>query len=170
MAVLNVTPDSFSDGGRLMMSKKATAAAEGGVAASGAAGDASDADGADDDPPPDIPAVLAAAHLAVSLGADLLDVGGQSTRPGALRVPEALEARRVVPVVRALAADARLRALGIPISVDTFYASVAEAALAAGAHIINDVTGGKGDGSGAGGRMAAAVARMCGGTTDWPVP
>lgn len=158
MAVLNVTPDSFSDGGRLMAAakkgKEASAESGGGSSRQKSSGGA---DSEDSDPPTDVPAVLAAARLAVSRGADLLDVGGQSTRPGAKKVSEELEARRVVSAVRALAADERLKALKIPISVDTFYASVAEKALEAGAHIINDVTGGKGDREN--GKMAAAVAR-----------
>ena len=160
MAVLNVTPDSFSDGGRLMAKKeKATTAGattEGVEAESGSSAESSAFD-YDDDAPPDIPAVLAAARLAVSQGADLLDVGGQSTRPGASRVPEELEARGSSRVIRALAADEKLKSLKIPISVDTFYALVAKQALEAGAHIINDVTGGKGDGIE--GKMARAVAR-----------
>ena len=174
MAVLNVTPDSFSDGGRLMARGKGEASESGSSGSSGggsaeksssssdssssAAAAFEEEEGLGEDPPTNIPAVLAAAHLAVSRGADLLDVGGQSTRPGAARVPEEVEARRVLPAVRALAADERLKSLRIPISVDTFYASVAERALEAGAHIINDVTGGKGDG-GEEGKMAAAVAR-----------
>lgn len=105
MGVLNVTPDSFSDGGRY----------------------------ADRD--------AAVAH-ALSLradGADLVDVGGESTRPGAQRVEAGEESRRVVPVVTELA-----RA-GVPVSVDTYRASVAAAALEAGARIVNDVSGGLGD-------------------------
>lgn len=83
----------------------------------------------------------AAAHglMLADLGADLIDVGGESTRPGALRVPANLERRRVVPVVRALA-DA-----GLTVSVDTMRASVAAAALSAGAAAVNDVSGGLAD-------------------------
>ncbi len=102
MGILNVTPDSFSDGGVL----------------AGVSG-----------------AVDAAVRM-VEAGADLIDVGGESTRPGAAPVPEPEELRRVVPVVEALA-----RRLSVPISVDTYKASVAEAALAAGAAIVNDVSG-----------------------------
>ncbi|MDT4982644.1 MAG: dihydropteroate synthase, partial [Pseudonocardiales bacterium] len=72
-------------------------------------------------------------------GADLIDVGGESTRPGAQRVEAAEETRRVLPVVKALAAQ------GIPISVDTYRASVAAAAIEAGASVVNDVSGGLGD-------------------------
>ena len=92
MGILNVTPDSFSDGGRL-----ATVA----------------------------DALRAAAALR-DAGADVLDVGGESTRPGAGAVDEAEERRRVVPVIRRLAAE-----IGLPVSVDTRRASVAVEALAA---------------------------------------
>ncbi|MEM9074152.1 MAG: dihydropteroate synthase [Myxococcota bacterium] len=107
--VLNVTPDSFSDGGRFETVERALAHAE---------------------------AMLAA-------GADVIDVGGESSRPagrtygdGALRVPVEEELRRVVPVVEGLVAR------GAVVSVDTVKAEVAAAALEAGAHIINDVSGG----------------------------
>jgi dihydropteroate synthase len=105
MGVLNVTPDSFSDGGRYA----------------------------------DLDAAAEHARRMVGLGADLIDVGGESTRPGARRIPAAEEARRVLPVIRMLAAD------GIMLSVDTYRASVAEAALRAGATIVNDVSGGQAD-------------------------
>jgi len=103
--VLNVTPDSFSDGGRWV---DPDAAAEHGLAM------------ADE-------------------GADVVDVGGESTRPGAHRVDPEEESRRVVPVVRALAAAA------VRVSVDTSRAAVADAALDAGATIVNDVSGGLAD-------------------------
>ena len=103
MGIVNVTPDSFSDGGRFA---DARAAIEHGQ------------------------------DLAVA-GAALLDVGGESTRPGAAPVDAAEELRRVVPVVRELAAVA-----GVPVSVDTTKAAVAAAALDAGAAMVNDVTGG----------------------------
>jgi dihydropteroate synthase len=102
MGVLNVTPDSFSDGGAFL-------AAEQGIAHG--------------------LALFAA-------GADIVDVGGESTRPGGERVPADEERRRVVPVIRAL----RERGAGL-ISVDTSRAEVARAALAAGADIVNDVSG-----------------------------
>ncbi|MDT4974803.1 MAG: dihydropteroate synthase [Pseudonocardiales bacterium] len=105
MGVLNVTPDSFSDGGRYAS--------------------------VDD-------AVAHAVKMRAD-GADLIDVGGESTRPGAQRVEAAEETRRVLPVVKALAAQ------GIPISVDTYRASVAAAAIEAGASVVNDVSGGLGD-------------------------
>ncbi|MDX2603991.1 dihydropteroate synthase [Streptomyces caniscabiei] len=105
MGVVNVTPDSFSDGGRFF---DTTAAVKHGL---------------------DM----------VAEGADLVDVGGESTRPGAARVDEAEELRRVVPVVRGLASE------GVTVSVDTMRASVAEQALAAGAALVNDVSGGLAD-------------------------
>lgn len=101
MGILNVTPDSFSDGGRYL---------------------ATDA------------AVARALELERE-GADILDVGGESTRPGSDPVDPAEEERRVVPVIAALRG-----ALKIPISIDTRRASVAQAALAAGARIVNDVS------------------------------
>ena len=101
MGILNVTPDSFSDGGRF----------------------AGPAD-----------AVRHAQRL-VDEGADLIDVGGESTRPGAAPVPAAEEARRVVPVIRALA-----KRLAVPVSVDTSKAEVARRAIDAGASLVNDVT------------------------------
>lgn len=103
MGILNVTPDSFSDGGELA-----------------------------DDPS----LALDRARAMVEAGAALLDVGGESTRPGADPVPEAEEIRRVLPVVEAL-----VRELSVPVSVDTRKAAVAHAALAAGAVIVNDVSG-----------------------------
>ncbi|MFD4195388.1 dihydropteroate synthase [Amycolatopsis thermoflava] len=105
MGVLNVTPDSFSDGGRYL----------------------------------DLDAALAHAHEMWERGADIIDVGGESTRPGSSRVDAETETARVLPVVRALAAD------GLRLSVDTTRAAVAEAALDAGAEIINDVSGGLAD-------------------------
>ncbi len=105
MGVVNVTPDSFSDGGRWF---DTTAAVKHGL---------------------DL----------VSEGADLVDVGGESTRPGATRVDEAEELRRVIPVVRGLASE------GVTVSVDTMRATVAEQALAAGAALVNDVSGGLAD-------------------------
>ncbi|MDK1472309.1 dihydropteroate synthase [Streptomyces sp. 549] len=113
MGAVNVTPDSFSDGGRWF---DTTAAVKRGL---------------------DL----------VAEGADLVDVGGESTRPGATRVDEAEELRRVVPVVRGLAGE------GVVVSVDTMRASVAEQAVAAGARLVNDVSGGRADP-----RMVAAVA------------
>ncbi|MEB8341018.1 dihydropteroate synthase [Streptomyces endophyticus] len=105
MGVVNVTPDSFSDGGRFF---DTTAAIKHGL---------------------DL----------VSEGADLVDVGGESTRPGASRVDEDEELRRVIPVVRGLASE------GVTVSVDTMRASVAEQSLAAGASLVNDVSGGLSD-------------------------
>lgn len=113
MGVVNVTPDSFSDGGRWF---DTTAAVKHGI---------------------DL----------VAQGADLIDVGGESTRPGAPRVDEDEELRRVVPVVRGLASE------GVTVSVDTMRATVAEQALGAGAVLVNDVSGGLADA-----RMVPAVA------------
>src|ERR1043166_6812651 len=100
MGIVNVTPDSFSDGGRYSETRTAVA------------------HGMD----------LAAA------GAALLDVGGESTRPGAVPVDAAEELRRTLPVVGELATNA-----GVPVSIDTTKATVAAAALAAGAAMVNDV-------------------------------
>lgn len=105
MGVLNVTEDSFSDGGQYL--------------------DTADA--------------VAHGRELVAEGADIVDVGGESTRPGAVRVPANEEAARVVPVVRDLAAA------GAVVSVDTMRAAVAEQSIAAGAHLINDVSGGMAD-------------------------
>ncbi|MBW3659734.1 MAG: dihydropteroate synthase [Actinobacteria bacterium] len=110
MGILNVTPDSFSDGG-----SHYTAA---------------------DHPGP----ALAHARAMLEEGADVIDVGGESTRPGADPVPEDEELRRVVPVVEALAAD------GAVVSIDTSKANVARQAVAAGAAIVNDVSAGTSDG------------------------
>lgn len=101
MGILNVTPDSFSDGGRHLTLESA----------------------------------LARGQAMAEQGACILDIGGESTRPGADEVPVAEETRRVVPVVRAL-----LETTGAAISVDTQKAAVAREGLAAGAHIINDVS------------------------------
>lgn len=103
MGVLNVTPDSFSDGGEFNT----------------------------------IETALRQAQLLVEAGADLLDVGGQSTRPQAEDVSLAEELQRVVPVIQAI----RQAGLSIPISVDTTKAAVARAAVAAGADLINDISG-----------------------------
>jgi dihydropteroate synthase len=105
MGVVNVTPDSFSDGGRWL------------------------------DP---VAAVSHGLSLAAE-GADIVDVGGESTRPGAQRVDEAEELRRIGPVISELAAA------GVLVSVDTMRAGVAEAALSAGARLVNDVSGGLAD-------------------------
>jgi dihydropteroate synthase len=101
MAILNITPDSFSDGGRHADPGRA----------------------------------IEAARAMQAAGADLLDIGGESTRPGSEPVPAAEQLRRILPVVAGAAA------LGIPVSVDTTSAEVAREALAAGAVIVNDVSG-----------------------------
>ena len=102
MGIINVTPDSFSDGGELMDARRA---------------------------------IDAGMQMAED-GADLLDVGGESTRPGAEPLGEEDERRRVLPVVEALASR-----VPIPVSIDTYKAAVADAALAAGAVMVNDVSG-----------------------------
>lgn len=102
MGILNVTPDSFSDGGRYADARRARERA----------------------------------LEMVRQGADILDIGGESTRPGARAVSVADEIARVVPVIRGIA-----RAVSVPVSVDTRKAEVAEAAIAAGAVIVNDVSG-----------------------------
>jgi dihydropteroate synthase len=107
MGILNVTPDSFSDGGQFL------------------------------DPEEAVRAGMAMAEA----GADIIDVGGESTRPGSDPVPVEEELQRVVPVVKRLTAE-----VVVPISIDTRRAAVAEAALDAGAVIVNDVTAGR-DGS-----------------------
>jgi len=113
MGVVNVTPDSFSDGGRYV----------------------------------DAEAAVAHGLLLRAQGADILDIGGESTRPGAERVPPEVEQERVIPVVRALS-DA-----GVVVSIDTMNASTAALAVQAGARIVNDVSGGMADPG-----MLAAVA------------
>jgi dihydropteroate synthase len=105
MGVLNVTPDSFSDGGRYLGLDQA----------------------------------LEHARAMWARGADLIDVGGESTRPGASRVDAETELQRVLPVIKTLAAE------GVALSVDTTRAAVAAAALEAGAHVVNDVSGGLAD-------------------------
>src|SRR6476619_7601174 len=107
MGVVNVTPDSFSDGGRFATLGPA----------------------------------VAHAHALAAAGAAVLDIGGESTRPGADPVDAAIEIDRVVPVIAELAGS-----IDVPISVDTTKAEVATAALAAGAAIVNDVSAGTADG------------------------
>jgi len=104
MGILNITPDSFSDGGNYEKLEDA----------------------------------LARADELVGQGADIIDLGGQSTRPGAVKISAEEESARVIPVLKAL----RQRNSTIIISIDTFYSAVASEAIAAGADMINDVTGG----------------------------
>ena len=104
MGILNVTPDSFSDGGKYNAVEQA---------------------------------VKHAKEMAQA-GADIIDIGGESTRPGHNAVPEEEEIERVVPVIAAISKEVQL-----PISIDTYKAKTAKAAIEAGAHIINDVWGGK---------------------------
>ena len=102
MGILNVTPDSFSDGGMYF----------------------------------DRPAAIARAKQIEEEGADIIDVGGESTRPGSEEIAEEEEIRRVLPVIEALASVVR-----IPISIDTYRSNVARLALEAGAQIVNDISG-----------------------------
>lgn len=107
MGVLNVTPDSFSDGGVYL----------------------------------EVDSAIVRARSMVADGATILDIGGESSRPGAEPVPIDVELDRVLPVIRALKSEQ----LDIPISIDTTKAEVAQKALEAGAHIINDITALQGD-------------------------
>jgi dihydropteroate synthase len=107
MGVINITPDSFSDGGRCLAPV----------------------------------AAVAQARRLQRQGADVLDLGAQSTRPGAEEIGPAAEISRLLPALQAI----RAALPGLPLSVDTFHAAVAEAALAAGADWINDVSGGRRD-------------------------
>jgi len=102
MGILNVTPDSFSDGGRYADPEKA----------------------------------LNHAREMVAVGADIIDIGGESTRPGAAPLSEEEELRRIIPIIERLSGE-----LPVPISVDTYKSSVAKKALAAGAGIVNDISG-----------------------------
>ncbi|MBJ8340208.1 dihydropteroate synthase [Antrihabitans sp. YC3-6] len=117
MGVLNVTSDSFSDGGRYL----------------------------------DHDAAIAHGVELAAAGADIIDVGGESTRPGAARVDPAVEAARIVPVIEDLVAA------GIRVSVDTMRSTVAEAAISAGASVVNDVSGGRAD---AGMKNVVAAAKV----------
>jgi dihydropteroate synthase len=119
MGILNVTPDSFSDGGHFLEAR----------------------------------AAIARGRALVAEGADIVDVGGESTRPGAEPVPAAEELRRVLPVVAALAEEVDSMPTHPQISVDTYKADVASAALAAGASLVNDVSAFRADP-----QMAALVA------------
>ena len=115
MGILNVTPDSFSDGGRYDT----------------------------------IDAALFHARQMVKEGADILDIGGESTRPGHIQITDAEEIGRVVPVIERLKQE-----FDIPLSIDTYKSTVAEAALAAGADLVNDIWGLKYDE-----RMASVIAK-----------
>jgi dihydropteroate synthase len=105
MGILNVTPDSFSDGGRYA----------------------------------DVDAAVAHARQMIADGADLVDIGGESTRPGSGRIDAGTELARVLPVIRELAVA------GVPMSIDTTRATVAAAALETGVSVVNDVSGGLAD-------------------------
>ncbi|MHC4839540.1 MAG: dihydropteroate synthase [Planctomycetota bacterium] len=109
MAILNVTPDSFSDGGQFI----------------------------------DVPSAIQQGVRLVNDGADILDIGGESTRPGAEPVDVGIELNRTIPVIEGL----RANGVTVPISIDTMKSKVAKAAIAAGANIVNDVTAGTHDSS-----------------------
>jgi 2-amino-4-hydroxy-6-hydroxymethyldihydropteridine diphosphokinase / dihydropteroate synthase len=132
MGILNITPDSFSDGGRLHTDNIISIGSSSGSGSGGGGGERGGS----------VAAAVQAARDMVRNGARLIDIGGQSTRPGAARLPWEQEAARVVPVIRALAADPVLTSAGALLSVDTFYGDVARAAVLAGAHVINDVSAG----------------------------
>lgn len=119
MGVLNVTPDSFSDGGRFET----------------------------------VAAAVAQALKMVTAGVDLIDLGGESTKPGAAPVDEQTELARVIPTIVALRQQSQLQQ--IPISIDTTKAAVAQAAINAGADLVNDISGGKFDP-----QMLSTVARL----------
>lgn len=104
MGILNVTPDSFSDGGHHN----------------------------------EVDQAVEQALLMIREGADIIDIGGESTRPGAAEVTLEEELKRVIPVIKALAAHTEVQ---VPLSIDTYKAEVARQALLAGAHIVNDVWG-----------------------------
>ncbi|MEX2415859.1 MAG: dihydropteroate synthase [Paenibacillaceae bacterium] len=106
MGILNVTPDSFSDGGKYNT----------------------------------IQAAIDQAVLMVAEGADIIDIGGESTRPGAMKVDIEEELKRVIPIIEAVSAS-----VSVPISIDTYKSAVARHALTAGAHILNDIWGLKED-------------------------
>ncbi|MDA8345622.1 MAG: dihydropteroate synthase [Thermaerobacter sp.] len=119
MGILNLTPDSFSDGGSY----------------------------------PDVDAAVHQAQRLIADGADILDIGGESTRPGAQAVPLDEELRRVVPVLKALQGR-----IDVPISIDTYKWPVAQEALRLGAEIVNDITAGRTDPVMLGGCAAAGAA------------
>ena len=106
MGILNVNPDSFSDGGKYY----------------------------------DVDKAVAHAEEMVKQGADIIDIGGESTRPGYTRISDEEEIKRIVPVISEVA-----KRVEVPISVDTYKSEVAKHALEAGAHIINDIWGAKAD-------------------------
>lgn len=106
MGILNVTPDSFSDGGSYT----------------------------------DVEQAVLRAKAMIAEGADMIDIGGESTRPGHIVISDEEEISRVVPVIEAI-----VREVDVPLSIDTYKSAVAKAAIEAGAHVINDIWGGKHD-------------------------
>ncbi len=119
MGILNVTPDSFSDGGRFQT----------------------------------VNAAIDRSIQMVSAGVDIIDIGGESAKPGATPVSERTELERVIPIIEAIRQHSAIQ--DIPISIDTTKAAVAEAAIRAGADLVNDVSGGKSDP-----QMLETVARL----------
>ncbi len=122
MGIVNLTPDSFSDGGETL----------------------------------DAPAAIKRTELLLDQGVDIIDLGAESTRPGALPIDAATEVQRLLPVIKAL----REKFPKLAISVDTYKAAVAEAALKAGADLINDVEGGRHEIDDKGSPMARTCARL----------
>ena len=143
MGILNVTPDSFSDGGRFFVSGKPEGKTEDALLnpdGSELPGTNTDPDAGTDNNGINYEAAIQQGLRMVEQGAGIIDVGGESTRPGAVPVSVEEELRRVVPVVRRLAA-----LTDVPVSVDTCHARVAWESVRAGAEIINDITACEGD-------------------------
>lgn len=122
MGIMNLTPDSFSDGGQVA----------------------------------DVESAVRRAEILVKEGADILDLGAESTRPGASPVDARTELARLLPVIKAL----RRQFPALPISIDTYKASVAQAGIEVGADIVNDVEGGRFEADSKGSPMASACARL----------
>ncbi len=127
MGIINVTPDSFSDGGRFFSSHSEKVQANGGKRPTTAT--------------PDVEKAVAEGVRMVEAGVDFLDVGGESTRPGSDPVSVEEEKRRVIPVIRGLVDAMSSMKSAVPISIDTYKSEVARSALEAGASMINDVSG-----------------------------
>ena len=122
MGIMNLTPDSFSDGGQVE----------------------------------DVESAVRRAEILIKEGADILDLGAESTRPGATPVDARTELARLLPIIKAL----RRQFPTLPISIDTYKASVAQAGVEAGADIVNDVEGGQFEADSKGSPMASACARL----------
>jgi len=122
MGIINITPDSFSDGGSVT----------------------------------DVPSAINKAQILLEQGADILDLGAESTRPGANTISEEIELARLLPIILAL----RKKFPQIPLSVDTYKSSVAKMAIASGADIINDVEGARWEVTGKSSKMAKVAAQL----------